>query len=215
MQAFLCCSWPLLQPGPPLPVWRIGAGANMAFSRNVFSRIGLFDERLGAGASGCSEDSEFWYRMLAAGMAIAYQPRAVVWHSHRVDRDAFGSQMKQYMRGHVAALLVQFEKHRHFWKYPEALYNDSICLLPAAEAAPLSGIIAPIADVSALASALERLLDDIGLAQDLGFRAKKRAQDFSLVSVGTQLRSFLVAHANSQTNLLHGQRPPSRPLLNG
>jgi glycosyltransferase involved in cell wall biosynthesis len=112
-------------------------------------------------------------------------------------------------------LLVQFEKHRYFWKYPEALYNDSICLLPAAEAAPLSGIIAPIADVSALASALERLLDNIGLAQDLGFRAKKRAQDFSLVSVGTQLRSFLVAHANSQTNLLHGQRPPSRPLLNG
>jgi GT2 family glycosyltransferase len=97
-----------------VPVWRIGAGANMAFRRNVFSRIGLFDERLGAGASGCSEDSEFWYRMLAAGMAIAYQPRAVVWHSHRVDRDAFRSQMKQYMRGHVAALLVQFEKHRHF-----------------------------------------------------------------------------------------------------
>src|SRR5260370_978318 len=97
-----------------VPVWRIGAGANMAFRRNVFCRIGLFDERLGAGASGCSEDSEFWYRMLAAGMSIAYEPRAVVWHSHRVDRDAFRSQMNQYMRGHVAALLVQFEKHRHF-----------------------------------------------------------------------------------------------------
>jgi SAM-dependent methyltransferase/GT2 family glycosyltransferase len=97
-----------------VPVWRIGAGANMAFRRNVFTQIGLFDERLGAGASGCSEDSEFWYRMLAAGMSIAYEPRAVVWHSHRVDRDAFRGQMKQYMRGHVAALLVQFEKHRHF-----------------------------------------------------------------------------------------------------
>ncbi len=97
-----------------VPVWRIGAGANMAFRREVFSRIGLFDERLGAGASGCSEDSEFWYRMLAAGMSIAYEPRAVVWHSHRGDRQAFRSQMKQYMRGHVAALLVQFEKHRHF-----------------------------------------------------------------------------------------------------
>ncbi len=97
-----------------VPVWRIGAGANMAFRREVFSRIGLFDIRLGAGASGCSEDSEFWYRMLAAGMSIRYEPRAVIWHSHRTDLDAFRSQMKQYMQGHVAALLVQFEKHRHF-----------------------------------------------------------------------------------------------------
>jgi SAM-dependent methyltransferase len=99
--------------GYGVPVWRIGAGANMAFRREAFSRIGLFDERLGAGASGCSEDSEFWYRMLAAGMSIAYEPRAVVWHSHRVDHNALGSQMMHYMRGHVAALLVQFEKHRH------------------------------------------------------------------------------------------------------
>jgi GT2 family glycosyltransferase len=97
-----------------VPVWRIGAGANMAFRREVFRRIGHFDERLGAGASGCSEDSEFWYRMLAAGMSITYEPRAVVWHSHRADLAVFRSQMKQYMRGHVAALLVQFEKHRHF-----------------------------------------------------------------------------------------------------
>ena len=34
-------------------VWRIGAGANMAFRGSVFARVGLFDERLGAGASGC------------------------------------------------------------------------------------------------------------------------------------------------------------------
>jgi GT2 family glycosyltransferase len=95
------------------PVWRIGAGVNMAFRREVFSRIGVFDERLGAGAAGCSEDSEFWYRMLAAGMTVRYEPRAVVWHTHRAGREAFQNQMHQYMRGHVAALLVQFEKHRH------------------------------------------------------------------------------------------------------
>jgi GT2 family glycosyltransferase len=99
--------------GRGVPVWRIGAGANMAFHRDAFDRVGLFDERLGAGASGCSEDSEFWYRMLAAGLSVKYEPRAVVWHSHRLERAAFESQMKQYMRGHVAALLVQLEKHRH------------------------------------------------------------------------------------------------------
>jgi GT2 family glycosyltransferase len=96
-----------------VPVWRIGAGANMAFRREVFSRIGVFDERLGAGAAGCSEDSELWYRMLAAGMAIRYEPSAVIWHTHRTGRQAFQNQMHQYMQGHVAALLVQFEKHRH------------------------------------------------------------------------------------------------------
>ncbi len=113
-----------------VPVWAIGAGANMAFRREVFTRIGLFDSRLGAGAAGCSEDSELWYRMLVAGMRIIYDPRAVVLHSHRIERRALINQTKQYMRGHVVALLVQFEKHghvgnlrrlfaelpRHYWK---------------------------------------------------------------------------------------------------
>ncbi len=96
-----------------MPVWSIGAGANMAFRREVFSRVGLFDPRLGAGASGCSEDSELWYRILVDGMSIAYEPRAAVLHSHRVDSHALNRQTRQYMRGHVVALLVQFEKHRH------------------------------------------------------------------------------------------------------
>jgi GT2 family glycosyltransferase/SAM-dependent methyltransferase len=107
-----------------VPAWRIGAGANMAFRREVFRQIGLFDTRLGAGASGCSEDSEFWYRMLAAGMSIVYEPRAAVWHLHRADNAAFKNQMRQYMRGHVAALLVQLEKHRHLgniWRLAVAL----------------------------------------------------------------------------------------------
>jgi len=39
-----------------VPVWAIGAGANMAFRREAFERVGVFDERLGAGATGCSED---------------------------------------------------------------------------------------------------------------------------------------------------------------
>jgi GT2 family glycosyltransferase len=59
-------------------VWRIGAGANMAFRRSVFDRVGLFDERLGAGASGCSEDSELWYRLIAGGGACLFEPRAFV-----------------------------------------------------------------------------------------------------------------------------------------
>jgi GT2 family glycosyltransferase len=96
-----------------VPVWKIGAGANMAFRRSVFDLVGLFDERLGAGAAGCSEDSEIWYRILANHLKIRYEPRAAIWHSHRVDGEAFRRQMEQYMRGHVASLLVQFEKFHH------------------------------------------------------------------------------------------------------
>jgi len=48
-----------------VPSWMAGAGANMAFRREVFTALGNFDERLGAGAAGCSEDSEYWYRLFA------------------------------------------------------------------------------------------------------------------------------------------------------
>jgi hypothetical protein len=42
--------------GDGMPVWKIGAGANMAIRRSAFALVGDFDERLGAGAAGCSED---------------------------------------------------------------------------------------------------------------------------------------------------------------
>ena len=96
-----------------VPVWRIGAGANMAIRRHLLDELGGFDERLGAGAAGCSEDSELWYRLLAAGWTCRYEPAAVVFHEHRRDWDALRRQMRDYMRGHVAAMLVQYAGHNH------------------------------------------------------------------------------------------------------
>jgi len=104
-----------------VPAWRIGAGANMAFRRVVFEDLGGFDERLGAGASGCSEDSEMWYRILARGGVCRYEPAAVVHHIHRREMEHLRHQMFQYMRGHLAALLVQFEKHGHVGNLRRAL----------------------------------------------------------------------------------------------
>lgn len=104
-----------------VPVWQIGAGANMAFRRQVFELVGEFDERLGAGAAGCSEDSEIWYRILAEGWHCSYNPTAVVFHHHRNTMNALKKQMRYYMRGHVAALLVQFEKYRHWGNLYRAL----------------------------------------------------------------------------------------------
>ena len=97
-----------------VPVWRMGAGANMAFRRAAFDRVGLFDERLGAGTSGCSEDSELWYRLLAEGQRCRYDPGVVVSHFHRSDWPELAQQTYNYMRGHIAALLFQFDRYHHW-----------------------------------------------------------------------------------------------------
>ena len=59
-------------------------GANFFALREVFDRVGGFDERLGPGASGTSEDVEFARRLTNANIPIGYAPAAVVYH--RVDR---------------------------------------------------------------------------------------------------------------------------------
>ena len=94
-----------------VPVWRIGAGANMACRREAFALVGPFDERLGPGAAGCGDDSELWYRILAAGWTCRYDPVAVAHHRHRRTWAELERQAHAYMRGHVAALLVQHAKH--------------------------------------------------------------------------------------------------------
>ena len=59
-------------------------GANFFVTREVFDRIGGFDERLGPGMSGTSEDVDFARRLIKAGITIGYAPQAIVYH--RVDR---------------------------------------------------------------------------------------------------------------------------------
>ncbi len=104
-----------------VPVWKIGAGANMALRRQAYDIVGPFDERLGAGATGCSEDSEFWYRLIALGWECRYEPAAVVFHRHRPDRLSLERQASDYVRGHVAALFVQFSRFRHWGNLRRAL----------------------------------------------------------------------------------------------
>jgi len=55
-------------------------GANMAIRREVFAKIGLFNERLGPGRSGISEDVEFAHRLVESGRRIGYEPKAAVYH---------------------------------------------------------------------------------------------------------------------------------------
>lgn len=97
--------------GPP--VWEIGAGANMAFRKKVFNEVGYFDERLDVGAAGCSGDSELWYRLLACGSAIRYNPMAVVYHHHRDSIPGLRKQLYAYMRGFTVAILIQYQRFGH------------------------------------------------------------------------------------------------------
>jgi glycosyltransferase involved in cell wall biosynthesis len=112
-----------LRKGPP--VWNIGAGANMAFRREIFEEVGYFDELLDVGAAGCNGDSEMWYRILKAGHTIHYNPRAVVFHEHRKEIAGLKKQLFYYMRGYTAAALLQQQQLRQagyakqiFWVLP-------------------------------------------------------------------------------------------------
>ncbi len=96
--------------GRGCPVWEIGAGASMAFRSCIFEKIGPFDVRLDAGASGCSGDSELWYRILHAGGVCRYEPNSVLFHYHRHTEAELRKQIRAYMRGHVSALLVQYRR---------------------------------------------------------------------------------------------------------
>lgn len=111
-------------------VWNIGAGANMAFRKQVLESLNYFDERLDAGQAGCSGDSEIWFRVLAAGYQIKYHPRAVVYHYHRRHIQDLQNQLFNYMRGHVAAALIQHDQHpnkgyrrRVFLEFPKTYLN--------------------------------------------------------------------------------------------
>ncbi len=95
-----------------VPTWELGGSGNMAIRRELFARLGGFDERLGAGRAGGCEELELFYRALAAGVRCRYQPRAVTYHTHRRDMASLKQQLRAYMRGHVAAALVQWASHR-------------------------------------------------------------------------------------------------------
>ncbi|HEX9029185.1 MAG TPA: glycosyltransferase [Anaerolineales bacterium] len=70
----------------PLAAGDVGAGVNMAFRREIWSQVGLFDEALDAGTQTFSGgDTEMFSRILAAGYQIAYDPAALSWHKHRKD----------------------------------------------------------------------------------------------------------------------------------
>jgi cellulose synthase/poly-beta-1,6-N-acetylglucosamine synthase-like glycosyltransferase len=73
-------------------------GGNMAIRKSVFDKVGLFNEKLGPGQAGISEDVEFAKRVVAAGLKIGYEPRAAVYNE--MDRSRLSE--REFRRRHEA-----------------------------------------------------------------------------------------------------------------
>lgn len=71
-------------PGFPATASRLGTGCNMAIRRAVLFEVGGFDEALDMGTLiGGGGDLDLFLRILDAGHAAAYEPAALVRHTHR------------------------------------------------------------------------------------------------------------------------------------
>jgi glycosyltransferase involved in cell wall biosynthesis len=84
-----------------------GVGANMAFRRSVFDGIGGFDVALDVGTpTSGGGDIEFFYRAVAAGYPLRYEPAALVRHVHRRDQAALTRQIYNNGRSFAAYLMT-------------------------------------------------------------------------------------------------------------
>lgn len=88
-------------------------GSNFFVRRETFDRVGGFDERLGPGASGTSEDVEFASRLARRGISIGYAPNALAYHY--VDRSRLTDEYfrRSHWRQGRSRLLMRDRSHFH------------------------------------------------------------------------------------------------------
>jgi GT2 family glycosyltransferase len=95
----------------PYTPGKFGTGANFAFRRKALEDIGGFDVALGAGTpTGGGEDLDAFVRVLLRGYAIAYTPRAIVWHHHRATAAELRKQMFSWGVGLGAFVLAHLSR---------------------------------------------------------------------------------------------------------
>lgn len=84
-----------------------GVGANMAFRRTLVDAINDFDVALDVGTpTNGAGDIEFFYRAVAAGYSLRYEPAALVRHVHRRSDAALMRQIYNNGRSFAAYLLT-------------------------------------------------------------------------------------------------------------
>jgi len=91
---------------------RFGAGANMAFRRSVFDRIGTFDPALDVGTpTNGGGDLEMFFRVLKEGGTLVYEPSATVRHRHRRTYPALRTQLENNGIGFYSYLVRSAEAY--------------------------------------------------------------------------------------------------------
>lgn len=97
----------------PVAAANVGAGANMAFRRDLVLEMGLFARELDVGTPArAAGDTYAFFRVLDAGYTISYTPRALVWHRHRRDMQNLISTLRGYNVGTYVFLLRCLLEHR-------------------------------------------------------------------------------------------------------
>jgi GT2 family glycosyltransferase len=96
----------------PYAPGRFGAGCNMAFRRSSLQRVGGFNLALGTGtlARG-GEDLAMFLDLALAGATLAFEPAALVRHSHRRSEAAFLKQVFAYGVGLTAMYSALVASH--------------------------------------------------------------------------------------------------------
>jgi len=84
-----------------------GVGTNMAFRKALFDAIGKFDVALDVGTpTGGGGDIELFFRCIAAGYNLRYEPAALVRHFHRRDGASLDRQVYDNGRSFPAYLMT-------------------------------------------------------------------------------------------------------------
>ena len=91
---------------PPIRTGQFGTGANMAYRRSLFERIGGFDPALDVGTvTNGGGDLEMFFRVLQEGYTLVYEPSAIVRHRHRHDYAQLRVQITDFGVGFYAYLV--------------------------------------------------------------------------------------------------------------
>jgi glycosyltransferase involved in cell wall biosynthesis len=91
---------------------KLGTGANMAFRRGVFDRIGQFDPALDVGTpTNGGGDLEMFFRVLKSGGTLVYEPSAIVRHRHRRTYEGLRTQLTNNGIGFYSYLVRSARHH--------------------------------------------------------------------------------------------------------